>query len=121
MFKWPALIWSFDDYSDASKQAVCRKQPWQRLRTLIYYRALGVYSLNEYSKCLKDLLNTGWRRFVAQMIAQMPGRVANRMMMLYAKMKHDRLLLYGLFNSRLTRSTGASDGQEFHSKEGINK
>jgi abequosyltransferase len=99
MFKWPGLIWSFDNYSDVSKQSVCRKNPWQRLHTLIYYRAIGVYSLNEYSKWLKNLLNTGWRRFVAQMIAQIPRSFANRLLLLYAKLQDDRLLIYGLSNS----------------------
>lgn len=99
MFKWPDLIWSFTDFSDESKRAVCRPNPWQRLRTLIYYRALDVYSLNEYKKFLAHRLKGGWKRLVAWGIAVMPGGIANVFMMLYAGMRRNNLLIYNLQNS----------------------
>lgn len=99
MFKWPDLIWSFADFSDASKRAVCRPNPWQRLHTLVYYRALGFYSLDEYNKFLAQRLNSGWKRLVARLIAAMPGRLAYALMLLYAGIRRNQLLKYHLQNS----------------------
>lgn len=99
MFKWPDLIWSFADFSNKSKRAVCRPNPWQRLHTLVYYRALGVYSLTEYNKFLDHRLNSGRKRLIARGIAVMPGRLANVFMMLYAGLHKNQLLKYNLQNS----------------------
>ena len=99
MFKWPDLIWSFTDFSDASKRAVCRPNPWRRLHTLLYYRALDVYSLTEYNKLLAHRLNSGWKRLVARGFAVMPGRIANALMLLYAELRRNNLLIYSLQNS----------------------
>ncbi|HBW21910.1 MAG: hypothetical protein A2X28_02070 [Elusimicrobia bacterium GWA2_56_46] len=99
MFQWPDLIWSFSDYSKASKQLVCHQNPWRRLHTLIYYRALGGYSLNEYNKLLSQRLDCAWKRIIARAIAVMPGRIANTFMMLYAGLGHNNQLIYNLQNS----------------------
>lgn len=102
LFKWPELLWSFPDYSDTCKQVVCRRQPWQRLRVLIVYRALGFYSLSEYSRLLANRLSFGWQRFVARIIARVPSWIANRFMRIYAKMRQDQVFAYILRNSRFS-------------------
>lgn len=100
MFKWPVLIWSFADFTDASKSAVCRKEPWRRLHSLIYYRSLGIYSLPVYSEWLKHRLAKTWQRAMARMMAQIPFSLANTLMLFYAKLNRNQLLKYSLQNSR---------------------
>jgi abequosyltransferase len=48
MLKWPNLIWSFPDYSDAAKQKICSREPWRKFKLQLKYRALGYYNENEY-------------------------------------------------------------------------
>jgi abequosyltransferase len=100
MFKWPELIWSFTHFSEDSKRAVCRPLPWQRLHTLIYYRALGIYSPTEYSRWLACRLKFRWQRLTARMISLMPFWIAQRILRIYAAIHRDRLLIYNLRNSR---------------------
>ena len=102
MFKWPALIWSFSDFTNSSKLSVCHQMPWQRLHTLIYYRAMGLYSLAEYSKWLERRLSFYWQRFIARVIAQIPLEIANSFMRLYAKICQNKVLMYNLKNSRIS-------------------
>lgn len=99
MFKWPELIWSFSGFTNSSKLAVCRHMPWQRLHALIYYRAIGNYSLDEYSKYLEHRLSFKWQHFIARMIAQIPFWMTNSFMRVYAKMHRNKMLMYHLKNS----------------------
>ncbi len=50
MFKWPQLIWSFPEYSDDAKRAVCRENPWRSAKALFHHRAMGSYSSSEFHK-----------------------------------------------------------------------
>ena len=99
MFQWPDLIWSFSDYSNVSKRMVCRSNPWQRLHSLFYYRALGAYSLNEYDELLADRLTCCWKRLIAMGIAIIPGKIANAFMMFYAELNGNKSLIYNLKSS----------------------
>lgn len=99
MFNWPELIWSFGDYSDASKRVVCRQYPWQRLRTLIFYRALGVYSLDKYSRLLKERLHLSWKQVLMGMIARMPVSVARSVARVYCLVRQNKVMLYVLQSS----------------------
>jgi abequosyltransferase len=77
MIIWPNLIWSFPDYSEAAKRAVCRKEPWRNSRTLLFYRAMGAFSLNEYAKWIEMRPSSPWERFKARRVASFPGYLAN--------------------------------------------
>jgi len=96
LFQWPELIWSFSDYSDASKRAVCRQYPWQRVGTLIIYRALGVYSSDKYSRLLKERLHLGWKQVLGGMIARMPVCVARAIARVYYLVRQNKMMLYFL-------------------------
>ena len=54
MFKWPKLIWSFGQYSEEARAAVCPREPWRNLRMLGLHRALLGYSSAEYQTYLAD-------------------------------------------------------------------
>jgi len=83
MFKWPDLIWSFPDYSDSAKHQACPREPWRRMRTLLLFRARGVFTIKEYFEWLEPRLDSSWTRVVTKAIAQFPGRVANFLGIVY--------------------------------------
>ena len=83
MFKWPDLIWSFPNYPDSAKHQACPKDPWRRMRTLLFCRARGVFTIKEYLEWLEPRLDSSWTRVVAKAIAQFPGRVANFLGIIY--------------------------------------
>lgn len=41
--KWPALVWSFTDFSKPARSAVSPRYPAAALRTLLWYRAIGAF------------------------------------------------------------------------------
>ncbi|HXT71669.1 MAG TPA: glycosyltransferase family 2 protein [Vicinamibacterales bacterium] len=96
LFRWPALVWSFEKLSDASKAMVCRRQPWNRLRTLVFYRALRVYDEGRYQERLRPLVPGRARRAMMAAIARMPIAVARLAVMTYCFLRRDRMTLYVL-------------------------
>ena len=46
MFKWPRLVWSFDDFSDNDKERICPLDPFRNPRRIFFLRATGAYSIN---------------------------------------------------------------------------
>ena len=82
MFKWPELIWSFDDFDDVAKKDVCPRHPWKNLKALAFYRGVGGLSIREYRKYLADKA-TGLARFRAFAIAIAPAWLVNSMASIY--------------------------------------
>jgi abequosyltransferase len=76
MFKWPTLIWSFDHFSATSRAAVCRRQPFDSIKYLVWFRAIGSYSAAEYQRFLRSEGGPRWQG-AAWLVARMPGRLAN--------------------------------------------
>ena len=76
MFKWPRLVWSFDDFSESDKQCVCILEPWRNPRHLFSMRATGAYSSTEFHKFLSPHLR-GWGWLKAYLIAVFPATLAN--------------------------------------------
>ncbi len=101
MFKWPSLVWSFPEYSDAAKRAVCRREPWRSAKALFHQRAMGSYSINEFRKF--------WPRgagllagMIAWLISWFPAPVANLVMVFYfaSRTRGSGMALYDLLHSR---------------------
>jgi len=99
--KWPDLIWSFQDFSDAAKRAVCLKEQWRRFKFLFYQRAMGTYSLVEFDKFLSHRVK-GPARAKAYAIAAFPGKAANLIVVLYYLLfkRAARLELFDVLYSR---------------------
>ena len=79
MFKWPELIWSFQDYSDESKRKVCRREPWRKIKLLMKNRAMGSYTTSEYHK----IWPSGSRKMesiAAYLVCILPASIANIIM-----------------------------------------
>lgn len=80
MFKWPDLIWSFDQYSEAAKARVVSRQPWRQWRRLTMFRAIGAYGYADYRKYFKA---NGRGGPVQYLISVAPAVVANTVTALY--------------------------------------
>ena len=101
MFKWPQLIWSFSDFSDHSKSIICPREPWREIKKLILHRALGGYTLPEYSQYIATR-TTGSFRMICMAIALFPASITNFLVTLYCIClnKNVRSGLYDLSRSR---------------------
>ena len=82
MFKWPQLVWSFGDFSDRAKAAVCAREPWRDLKALLFCRATGSYGTGEYRRLLSGKAGAPGR-VIALGIALIPGILANALASLY--------------------------------------
>jgi abequosyltransferase len=100
MFKWPQLIWSFNDYSDAAKAIVYPKEPWRKIGPLAMYCALGAYGLREYRTFLSSRVK-GLSRFPYWLIAIFPAAVMNALISLCCifRKKAGRSGMYSLLKS----------------------
>ena len=105
--KWPELIWSFPDFTDASKQAVCGREQWRKLKFLFYHRAMGAYSLAEFHKFLSSKVRgLGWVK--AYSVAAFPGTLANLIVVFYYVFfkRSSRLALFDVLCSRYASAGG---------------
>ena len=102
MFKWPALIWSFPWLSDAAKARVSPRQPWQRVTTLMLFRAKGAYSLAEYRRWLRDASQSWLMRLKVGTVALMPGPLVHAVVAVYLKLLHPEPAV-ALFELRYSR------------------
>lgn len=99
--KWPELIWSFTDFSDTAKQAVCLREQWRKFKFLFYQRAMGSYSLAEFHKFLSPKAKgLAWAKAYA--IAAFPGKAANLIVVFYYLLfkRTSRLELFDVLCSR---------------------
>lgn len=83
MFKWPKLIWSFSGISAPAKAKVYPREPWKQSKKLLLLRGMGAYSSNEYDKFIRPLSGPRSLKFVARLIAGLPGRWVNRLGQFY--------------------------------------
>ncbi len=99
MFKWPALIWSFGDYTETAKRRITPSEPWRKPWKLFLFRARGVYSLEDYQRLIAPRPATALSKWLARLIARLPGRGANWLGVLYAYARRSQPLLVDLTNS----------------------
>jgi glycosyltransferase involved in cell wall biosynthesis len=100
-FKWPALVWSFGDFAEATRRAVCPREPWRGFNYLLFHRALGSYSIAEFRKHLAGVAR-GRARVRAWLIARCPGIIANLAAVIYFGLfkRGARVALYDVLRSR---------------------
>lgn len=105
MFKWPHLIWSFPEFSDADKRAVCRKKPWSSAKALFHHRAIGSYSPSEFQK-FWPATDRRSKSLMAWLISHFPARIANFIMVLYFAMRSETsgMALYDLLHCQHANS-----------------
>jgi len=100
-FKWPDLVWSFDDFSEEAKRSVCVREPWRGLKCLLFHRALGSYSIAEFRKRLAGI-SRGRTRIAAWLVARCPATLANFAAVVYCGLmkRRSRVALYDVLRSR---------------------
>lgn len=107
--KWPELIWSFTDFSDDAKSAVCPRGDWPLIKRLMFYRATGAYTSKEYHEilCMKC---TGIARLAAKIVAILPVILAGVIASLHSAIlggRGARMVMYSLntgrYNNAVTR------------------
>jgi abequosyltransferase len=101
MFKWPGLVWSFPDFSDAAKRKVCRREPWRSAKALFHNRALGAYSSAEFKKFWQSDVGK-LEKMVAYLLSVFPASLANLVMVTYFALpvRPARMALHDLLFSR---------------------
>lgn len=99
MFKWPALVWSFERFAESARRRVSPREPWRRLRKLGIYRAMGAFSSAECRLWLEPRMT--WAEAIAsRLIASCPGAVANMLSALYCRtVNRDAVNMYDLARS----------------------
>jgi abequosyltransferase len=85
MYKWPNLIRSFSHISKQAEQEYQKKQSWSRLKHVITFRAMGVYSLKEYQKWYTSKDSSLFWKLVALVVAMIPVCFVKLVMLTYHK------------------------------------
>jgi hypothetical protein len=97
---WPNLLGSFAHISEQARQEYLKVQSWKRLKNIITWRAMGVYSLEEYRKYFASEDSSLWWRSVVLFVAILPACFVNLFLLSYLKMaKGEPLLITALENN----------------------
>ena len=101
MFKWPGLVWSFPDFSDAVKRKVCRREPWRSAKALFHNRALGAFTVAEFGKFWQGDVGKV-ERLIAYVLSIFPASLANLIMVTYFSLlsRPARMAVHDLLYSR---------------------
>lgn len=105
MSKWPHIIWSLDRISARAKRKRVKPEPWRRLKTLRFYRAVGSYSRGMYEKIVAPSNASGPWKLAALAISLLPQPAFNAYMLWYLKTfkKKKIMAIYELSKSRQNR------------------
>ena len=76
MFKWPLLIWGFNEFSNSAKFKVTPLEPWRSLKKILHSRAIGSYSIIEFNKFILNK-PMSYSYLQSRFISQIPGSLAN--------------------------------------------
>jgi glycosyltransferase involved in cell wall biosynthesis len=103
LFVWPKLIWGLKCFSNEAKNKIISNDPWKSIMRLLYYRARGSYSIDQYNKFLFKRLDIFMRLF-AYLVAISPGKLLNFIFSSYFYLfrfihKNSRLILIDLEKS----------------------
>lgn len=100
-FKWPELVWSFNGLSDEVKLSVCNPAPWKKIKRLLYYRAIGAYSMDDFIKFIYPR-TSGVKRYISLSVANFPAALANLILVFYVKLftRKNRINQYDLLRSQ---------------------
>jgi len=98
-FKWPALVWSFENISTSAKNFVVPMRPWKSLRRLLVSRAMGDYSFNDYYNNIQKAYGLN---LIQLIISILPAHILNTSFIIYYLFKSpkDLYALYDLLRSK---------------------
>ena len=87
MFKWPRLVWSFNDISDGAKRSVSPREPWRDFRKLFVQRSTGGYNLQIYRKYISTMRGDVLWKFCACLVACFPRKIIVLCHYFYSRIK----------------------------------
>ena len=105
---WPKLIWSFPNLSVDCKKAICLFEPWKSITFLLWSRALGTYSIQQYIKHISPK-SISLYKLLALMIAFLPQLILRGIYYIYATIRDDQLILYHLNDGGKSRNSWFSE------------
>jgi abequosyltransferase len=85
LFKWPKLLYSFTNLSEAARKNYSPKPSLAKLKNIIAIRATGIYALKDYRKYFSSKDLPLWWRLVTIIIALLPACIVNLAMLTYFK------------------------------------
>ncbi len=88
MICWTELISSLPAVSETARRSRYPAEPWRNLKSLMFYRAKGTYSLTEYQRWVAPRLPWGWHRLQALGLAIFPGVIANLIGLIYCRLPY---------------------------------
>jgi len=102
MFRWPELVWSLPAVSDDAKQCATPREPWNTVKTLVTFRAMGAYSPSVYRAKVRSRILERGRRLVPYLVSMLPGRLLNLAGLAYFSLFHRQAFMpvVDLMNSR---------------------
>lgn len=83
LFKWPELIWSFQDIDYDARSKIVVREPWRNPLRLLIFRARGAYGPQEYQHYLSERLSGKAAMAIAWIISRLPGAVVNAALLCY--------------------------------------
>lgn len=98
LINWPELIWSFTSLSEDAKSGISQREPWRSTKTLLFNRAMGMYSYHEYAAFIAMKASPS-ERVTARLIAAIPRAFLYVPVWLFIKFKLPDST-YVLFNLR---------------------
>jgi glycosyltransferase involved in cell wall biosynthesis len=90
MITWPALVRSLAP-SDSAKKKVVSDKPWKNPLHLLWYRAMGFYSMTEYWRWIYPQRNSIWDAWVPALVAVLPGILVNTLLVTCCSVTRSRL------------------------------
>ena len=87
MVRMPRLVDSLA-LAEETKRNFCIMEPWKRPMALLFYRALGVYSVAEYARWIEPRLSRKWQSLLPYLIAIAPGVAVNTLYVLCYAIAH---------------------------------
>lgn len=101
MFKWPQLVWSFENISARAKRSVTRQKPWRNLAILLFERGIGAYSTQHYRQYLSVLPASKSWKICAYLIARIPEKMLASILYYYCRILNpDKMFLCDLNANR---------------------
>lgn len=101
---WPDLIWSFSNLSLSCKREICSFEPWKSATFLMWSRALGSYSRQEYRNFISDK-PLSIKKITAFVIAFLPRLFPRIIYFCYASVRHDDLMFYHLRDGEKSKNS----------------
>lgn len=81
-FKWPSVVWSLP-FTDSLKRKVSASEPWRSIKRQLFYRAHGVYSIEEYKRWIRPLQRPLSITIIPALVALIPGVLINTVYVLF--------------------------------------